>query len=69
MKKICGVSKGRMEIISMNMPYRKKKCLAIYDYHRNAYVKVASFNNDCSADEFIEYLISFCGAVESEVSE
>ena len=53
----------------MNMPYRKKKCLAIYDYHRNAYVKVASFNNDCSADEFIEYLISFCGAVGSEVSE
>ena len=23
----------------------------------------------CSADEFIEYLISFCGAVGSEVSE
>ena len=55
-------SGSRMKIVSMHFPYRKKKCLAIYDIHDNSYVKVATFNNDHSADEFMEYLAKFCGA-------
>jgi len=54
-------SGSRMKIVSMHFQYRKKKCLAIYDIHNNSYVKVATFNNDYSADEFMEYLAKFCG--------
>lgn len=50
------------KICAMHFPYRKKICLAIYDKHTNAYIKVATFNNDEAADEFMEYLARFIGA-------
>lgn len=56
------ISKGQKKIVSMNFPYRKKKGLGIYDYHRNAYCKVATFNDDESAEIFMEYLAKFVGA-------
>lgn len=56
------ISKGLMKIIVMDFPYRKKKGLGVYDYHSNAYVKVATFNNEESAECFMEYLAKFVGA-------
>lgn len=43
-------------ITIMNMPYRKKKCLAIYFADKNEYVKFATFNNDKSAEIFQEII-------------
>lgn len=60
------ISKGRMKIVAMGFPYRKKKGLGIYDYHSNAYIKVATFNNDESAEDFMEYLAKFVGAERKE---
>lgn len=60
------ISKGRMKILSMDFPYRKKKGLGVYDYHINAYVKVATFNNEESAEYFMEYLAKFVGAERKE---
>lgn len=50
------------QICAMHFPYRKKICLAIYDKHTNAYIKVATFNNDEAAEEFMNYLARFIGA-------
>lgn len=55
------IEKGRMKIAAMPFPYRKKKCLGIYDEHTNTWYKVATFNNDESAEDFMEYLARFCG--------
>lgn len=45
-----------MKIMAMNFPYRKKKCLGIYDPAENAWIKVATFNNDNAAEVFFDYL-------------
>lgn len=60
------ISKGRMKILAMHFPYRKKVCLGIYDYHSNAFIKVATFNNDESAEVFMKYLALFVGAERKE---
>ena len=51
-----------MKILAMDFPYRKKKGLGIYDYHNNTYVKVATFNNEESAECFMKYLAKFVEA-------
>lgn len=56
---ITGLSIDRMSINAMNSPYRKKKGLFIYDAHTNVYRKVATFQNDEAAIEFMEYLYKF----------
>ena len=56
------ISKGRMKIVSMHFPYRKKIGLGLYDYHTNSFAKVATFNNEKSAEYFMEYLALFVGA-------
>ncbi len=56
----------RMSISAMDFPYRKKKGLGIYDEHANTWYKVASFNNDESAQDFMEYLARFVGAERKE---
>ena len=56
------ISKGRMKIFAMHFPYRKKIGLGIYDYHSNVFAKVATFNNEESAELFMEYLALFVGA-------
>lgn len=61
-----GISKGRMKIVAMGFPYRKKKGLGIYIAEENAFAKVATFNNDESAELFIEYLVKFVGAERKE---
>lgn len=63
------ISKGRMKILSMDFPYRKKKGLGVYDYHSNVYVIVATFNNEESAEYFMEYLAQFVGAERNEKAE
>ena len=60
------ISKGRMKILAMDFPYRKKKGLGVYDYHSNVYVKVATFNNEASAEYFMNYLAKFVGAERKE---
>lgn len=59
---ISSIIKGRMQISALEFPYRKKKCLGIYDEHTNTWYKVATFNNDESAEDFMEYLARFVGA-------
>ena len=56
------------KIYAMHFPQRKKKGLGIYDKHRHGIVKVATFNDDESAEMFMEYLAEFVGArrVENE---
>lgn len=50
------------KIAMMHFPYRKKVCLGMYDEHNNIWHKVATFNNDDAADDFMEYLARFVGA-------
>ena len=57
---IHGVQVGTMSIQAMKTPYRKKKGLFIYDDSTNTFIKVATFNNDESAYEFMNYLLEFC---------
>ena len=63
------IEKGRMKIFAMHFPYRKKIGLGIYDYHTNTYAKVATFNNEECAEDFMEYLAQFVGAKRDEVTE
>ena len=58
-------SRGQ-KIYAMNFPYRKKQGIGIYDRHRNAILKVATFNDDESAEIFMRYLAEFVGAREVE---
>lgn len=60
------ISKGEMKIFATYFPYRKKLCLGIYDCNRNVHVKVATFNNEKSAELFMEYLALFVGAERKE---
>jgi len=71
MNGILELSKGDMKIFAMHFPYRKKVGLGIYLRDKNWHVKVATFNNDESAEIFMEYLAMFCGAerVSDEVKE
>lgn len=55
-----------MKIAAMEFPYRKKKGLGIYDEHTNTWYKVATFNSDKSAEDFMEYLARFVGAERKE---
>lgn len=57
---ISSVEYGQMKICAMDFPYRKKKCLGIYDEHTNTWYKVATFNNEESAQDFMKYLAKFC---------
>ena len=50
-----GIRIGNKAIHPMEMPYRKKPCLAIFE-EPNRYTKVATFNNEESARIFMEYL-------------
>lgn len=56
--------KGDKVITDMRMPYRKKKCLAVYRAEDNAYVKVAIFNNDKAAEYFMNYLCDMFNVIE-----
>lgn len=58
--------KGDKVITDMSMPCRKKKCLAVYRAKDNAYVKVATFNNDKAAEYFMNYLCDMFNVVESK---
>lgn len=60
------ISKGNMKIVAMDFPYRKKKGLGIYLAEENVLAKVATFNNDKSAELFMEYLAKFVGAERKE---
>lgn len=62
---ISSIANGRLQISAMDFPYRKKKCLGIYDEHTNTWYKVATFNNDESAEDFMEYLARFVGAKDA----
>lgn len=53
---------GRLIIAAMHFPYRKKPCLGIYDPHSNTWFKMATFNNEDTAKDFMEYLAQFVGA-------
>ena len=64
------IKKDRMKIVAMHFPYRKKIGLGIYDYHHNILAKVATFNNDECAEDFMDYLAMFVGAKrEDEATE
>ena len=60
------ISKGRLKIFAMHFPCRKKIGLGIYDYRKNICYKVATFNNDKTAELFMEYLAVFVGAERKE---
>lgn len=60
------ISTGNMKIFSMHFPYRKKIGLGIYLEDGNRYAKVATFNNEKSAELFMEYLAMFVGAEREE---
>lgn len=59
-KPISSIEYGRMKICAMSFPYRKKKSLGIYDDETNTFYKVATFNNEESAQDFMKYLAKFC---------
>ena len=64
------IIKDRMKIVATHFPYRKKIGLGIYDYHNNILAKVATFNNDECAEDFMDYLAKFVGAkYEDEVTK
>lgn len=60
------ISKGNMKIVAMPFPYRKKIGLGLYNRHDNSLAKVATFNNEKSAEYFMEYLALFVGAERKE---
>ena len=66
MSKYTEVSKGEMKIFAMHFPYRKKIGLGVYIEDKNWYAKVATFNNEKSAELFMEYLAQFVGAERKE---
>lgn len=43
----------------MHFPYRTKLCLVIYDKTENAWMKVATFNNEEAADYFLKFFEQF----------
>lgn len=51
------IVKGDKGFGTMEMPYRKKPCLAIKE--GNCYTKVASFNNEESAEKFMDFVADF----------
>lgn len=55
------ISKNGMKIICTEFPYRKKLGLGIA-VEPNGIAKCATFNNEESAEEFMEYLAKFVGA-------
>ena len=63
------IVKDRMKIVATHFPYRKKIGLGIYDYHNNIWSRVATFNNDECAEDFMDYLATFVGARKDEVME
>ena len=65
-EKRTAVTNGWMGISCMTFPYRKKKGLGIYDAHSNTWYKVATFNNEESAEDFMEYLARFVEAERKE---
>lgn len=64
--KITRIDHDWMGIASMTFPYRKKRGLGIYDRHTNTWLKVATFNNEESAEDFMEYLAKFVHAERKE---
>lgn len=43
----------------MHFPYRTKLCLGIYDKTDNAWMKVATFNNEEAAEYFLKFFEQF----------
>lgn len=64
-EKIIYTSDGKKKIYSMRMQYRKKPCLAIFE-EPNSIVKVASFNNEESAELFMNYIADMMNAKREE---
>ena len=60
-----GIRIGNKAIHPMEMPYRKKPCLAIFE-EPNRYTKVATFNNEESARIFMEYLYKMFEELKGE---
>lgn len=48
------IEKGENGFGMFGMPYRKKPCLVIKE--GNVYTKVASFNNEQSAEKFMDFV-------------
>lgn len=60
------IVKGDKGFGVMGMPYRKKPCLAVRE--GNAYTKVASFNNEQSAEIFMDFVADFFDVKRKEES-
>lgn len=63
---IYNIVKGDKGFGVMGMPYRKKPCLAIKE--GNTYTKVASFNNEESAEIFMDFVADFFNVKRQEGS-
>lgn len=59
-----GIRKGNKGFGSMHMPDRKKPCLAIME--GNVFTKVASFNDEESAERFMQFVIEMFDVKERE---
>lgn len=59
-----GIHKGDKGFMSMHMPERKKPCLAIKE--GNVFTKVASFNNEESAEWFMNFVAEMFNVKERE---
>ena len=59
-----GIHKGDKGFVSMQMPERKKPCLAIKE--GNVFTKVASFNNEESAEWFMNFVAEMFNVKERE---
>lgn len=58
--------KGERKIVALHFPYRKKVGLGIYLPDTNTIAKMATFNNEKSAELFMEYLAEFVEAERIE---
>lgn len=59
-----GIVKGDKGFVSMHMPARKKPCLAVKE--GNVFTKVASFNNEESAELFMNFVAEMFFIKEEE---
>lgn len=59
------IEKGDKAFGVMGMPYRKKPCLTIIE--GNVYTKVASFNDEQSAEKFMDFVADFFNVKRREI--
>lgn len=59
------IEKGEKGFGMMGMPYRKKPCLVIKE--GNVYTKVASFNDEQSAEVFMDFVADFFNVKRREL--